>query len=146
MDPTIQMMIQGYIDGLENMHTNDDSIKQEIADYKKELLAFGESQNDPSTFFAKFQDSGLMGKYIDISTKITLAAQASQQADSGQEKKKHIATPSEWLEPFRTAYDYIKDLPIRERGLAVYRKLFEIGERHTYITEFLAEVEKENLL
>lgn len=140
------MMIQGYLDGLDNMHTDDESIKKEMDDYKKELLAFGESQNDPTTFFPKFQDSGLMGKYMDLATKITMAAQAKQQESSGEQPKKHIATPAEWLEPFTTSYDYIKDLPIRERGLAVYRKLFEIGEKHTDITEFLAEVEKENLL
>ena len=145
MDPTIQMMLQGYIDGLASMKITDDSIKQEVEDFKKELMAFGESQNDPATFFPKFQDSGLMGKYMDLSTKITLAAQASE-APSGPEKKKPRATPSEWLEPFRTSYDYIKNLPVRERGLAVYRKLFEIGERHTDITEFLTEVERENLL
>ena len=145
MDPTIQMMLQGYIDGLASMKITDDSIRQEVEDYKKELMAFGESQNDPATFFPKFQDSGLMGKYMDLSTKITLAAQAVE-APSEQKQEKHIATPSEWLEPFRTSYDYIKNYPIRERGLAVYRKLFEIGDRHTNITEFLAEVEKENLL
>ena len=145
MDPTIQMMLQGYIDGLASMKITDDSIRQEVEDYKKELMAFGESQNDPATFFPKFQDSGLMGKYMDLSTKITLAAQAAE-APSEQKQEKHIATPSEWLEPFRTSYDYIKNYPIRERGLAVYRKLFEIGDRHTNITEFLAEVEKENLL
>jgi hypothetical protein len=146
MDATIQMMLQGYIDGLDGLKTDNEGFKQEIADFKKELMAFGEKENDPSTFFTHFQDSGMMGKYMDLSTKITLAANASQEAESGEKKEKHIATPSEWLEPFRTAYDFIKDLPIRERGLAVYRKLFEIGEKHTYITEFLAEVEKENLL
>lgn len=146
MDATIKMMIQGYIDGLDNMHTDDESIKKEVEDYKKELIAFGESQNDPATFFPKFQDSGLMGKYMDLATKITMAAQTKQQDSPSEQPKKHIATPSEWLEPFRTSYDYIKNLPIRERGLAVYRKLFEIGDRHTNITEFLLEVEKENLL
>jgi len=146
MDPTIKMMLQSYIDGLDNMQTNDASIKQEIEDYKKELLAFGESQNDVTTFFPKFQESGLMGKYMDLAGKITLAAQTASEASSGQQEKKHIATPAEWLEPFRTAYDHIKNYPIRERGLATYRKLFEIGEKHSYITEFLLEVEKENLL
>jgi hypothetical protein len=140
------MMIQGYLDGMDNMHTDDESIKKEVEDYKKELIAFGESQNDPATFFPKFQDSGLMGKYMDLATKITMAAQTKQQDSPSEQPKKHIATPSEWLEPFRTSYDYIKNLPIRERGLAVYRKLFEIGDRHTNITEFLLEVEKENLL
>ena len=72
------MMIQGYIDGLDNMHTDDESIKKEVEDYKKELLAFGESQNDATTFFPKFQDSGLMGKYMDLATKITMAAQTKQ--------------------------------------------------------------------
>ena len=139
------MMLQGYIDGLSSMKITDDSIRQEVEDYKKELMAFGESQNDPATFFPKFQDSGLMGKYMDLSTKITLAAQAAE-APSEKKQEKHIATPSEWLEPFRTSYDYIKNYPIRERGLAVYRKLFEVGDRHTNITEFLAEVERENLL
>ncbi|MBR5099955.1 MAG: hypothetical protein IKX34_01465 [Bacteroidales bacterium] len=57
-----------------------------------------------------------------------------------------IITPQKWLEPFRTAYDTIKNLPVRERGLAVYRKLFEMGEKHSDITEFLVEVEQENLL
>lgn len=143
MDPTIQMMLQGYIDGLNSMKINDDSIRKEVEDYKKELMAFGESQSDAATFFPKFQESGLMGKYMDLSTKISLA---SQEPAAGQEKKKHIPTPAEWLEPFKTAYDYIKDLPVRERGLAVYRKLFEIGEKHTDITQFLIEVEKENVL
>ena len=148
MDPTIQMMLQGYIDGLNSLNPTDAGIKQEIEDYRKELMAFGESQNDPMTFFPKFQESGLMGKYMDLSTKISMAAQAPQasQEPKAEETKKHIPTPSEWLEPFRTAYDYIKGLPVRERGLAVYRKLFEIGDRHTDITEFLIEVEKENLL
>lgn len=141
------MMIQGYIDGLENMNTKDASIKQEIEDYKKELIAFGEKESDPVTFFPKFQESGLMGKYMDLSTKITMAAQAADAAASGnKEKKPNKATPEQWLEPFRTSYDYIKNMPIRERGLAVYRKLFEIGEKHSDITEFLAEVEKDNLL
>ncbi|MBO7562575.1 MAG: hypothetical protein J6T04_06830 [Bacteroidales bacterium] len=146
MDAVIKMMVQGYIDGLDGLKTNNEGFKQEIEDFKKELLAFGEKENDPSTFFTHFQDSGMMGKYMDLTTKITLAANASQEAESGGKKEKHIATPSEWLEPFRTSYDFIKDLPIRERGLAVYRKLFEIGDKHTYITEFLAEVERENLL
>ena len=138
------MMLQGYIDGLNSMKITDEAIRQEVEDFKKELMAFGESQNDPATFFPKFQDSGLMGKYMDLSTKITLAAQAAEAP--AEKKEKHIATPSEWLEPFRTSYDYIKNYPIRERGLAVYRKLFEIGDRHTNITEFLAEVERDNLL
>lgn len=144
MDPTIQMMLQGYIDGLNSLNPTDAGIKQEIEDYRKELMAFGESQNDPMTFFSKFQESGLMGKYMDLSTKISMAAQTPK--EEAPKEKKHIPTPSEWLEPFRTAYDYIKDLPMRERGLAVYRKLFEIGEKHTDITEFLIEVERENLL
>ena len=139
------MMLQGYIDGLENMKITDDAIRQEVEDYKKELTAFGETQNDAAVFFQNFQDSGLMGKYMDLSTKITLAAQAAE-SSSGKAEKKPRATPQQWLEPFRTTYDYIKDLPVRERGLAVYRKLFEIGDRHTDITEFLLEVEKENLL
>ncbi|MBR6002700.1 MAG: hypothetical protein IK045_07560 [Bacteroidales bacterium] len=144
MDPTIQMMLQGYIDGLNSLNPSSDALKREIEDFKKELMAFGESQNDAMTFFPKFQESGLMGKYMDLSTKITLAAQAPK--EDAPKEKKHIPTPAEWLEPFKTAYDYIKDLPVRERGLAVYRKLFEIGEKHTDITEFLIEVEKENLL
>lgn len=143
MDPTIQMMIQGYISGLDNMQTTDDSIKREIEDYKKELIAFGESQNDVTLFFSNFQESGMMGKYMDLSAKVAMAGQTNTQTE---EKEQHIVTPKEWLEPFRTAYDTIKNYPVRERGLAVYRKLFEIGERHTDITEFLIEVEKENLL
>ena len=146
MDATIQMMLQGYIDGLDTLKTNDASIKQEIEDLKKEMMAFGETQNDPATFFPNFQEAGLMGKYMDISTKVNLAAMAEKEASSEKTEKKHIPTPSEWQEPFRTAYDYIKDFPIRERGLAVYRKLFEIGDRHTNVTEFLADVERENLL
>ena len=146
MDATIKMMIQGYIDGLDSLNTSNESFLQEIADYKKELTAFAESQNDPSTFFPNFQESGLMGKYMDISTKVTLAAQAEKAEASGEKQEKHHATPQEWLEPFRTAYDCIKEFPIRERGLSVYRKLFEIGEKHSDITEFLAEVEKDNLL
>lgn len=145
MDPTIQMMLQGYIDGLENMKITDDSIRQEVEDFKKELMAFGQTQNDAATFFPNFQESGLMGKYMDLSTKITLAAQAKENS-SGQSEKKPRPTPAQWLEPFRTAYDYIKDFPIRERGLAVYRRLFEVGEKYSDITEFLAEAEKENLL
>ena len=141
MDPTIQMMLQGYIDGLQGMKITNDGIRREVEDYKKELMAFGESQTDAATFFPKFQESGLMAKYMDLSTKISLASQAPK-----TEEKKHIPTPAEWLEPFRTTYDYIKDLPVRERGLSVYRRLFEIGDRHTDITEFLIEVEKENLL
>ncbi len=143
MDATIQMMIQGYISGLESLNTTDDSIKAEIEAYKRELTAFGESQNDPTLFFSNFQESGLMGKYMDITAKVAMAGQTSNQTE---QKEKHIVTPQEWLEPFRTAYDHIRNLPIRERGLAVYRKLFEIGDRHTDITEFLIEVEKENLL
>ena len=148
MDPTIKMMIQGYIDGLDSMKTSDASLKQEVEDFKKELKSFAETQNDAMTFFTNFQNSGLMGKYMDITTKISLASQAaeSQPEEEKPAGQKHIATPAEWLEPFHTAYDYIKNLPIRERGLAVYRKLFEIGDRHTDITEFLAEVERENLL
>ena len=149
MDPTIKMMLQGYIDGLESMQTSDASIKQEIEDFKSELMAFGESQHDLTLLFPNFQESGLMGKYMDLSTKITLAAQsgpAAQQADTGQQEKKPRVTPAEWLEPFRTAYDYIKGFTARERGLAVYRRLVELGEKHTDITEFLVEVEKEELL
>ena len=145
MDPTIKMMIQGYIDGLDSLKTGDAALKQDVEKFKKELTAFAETQHDAMTFFPNFQDSGLMGKYMDLTTKITLAAQS---ADASAEKpqQKHRPTPAEWLEPFRTTYDYIKALPVRERGLAVYRKLFEIGERHTDITEFLIEVERENLL
>lgn len=146
MDPMIKMMLQGYIDGLESMKTSDDSIKREIEDFKKELMAFGETQNDMTTLFNNFQESGLMGKYMNISAKISMGAQSGQEAASGKEEKKPRVTPTEWLEPFRTSYDYIKDFTVRERGLAVYRKLFEIGEKHTDITEFLVEVEKENLL
>lgn len=146
MDPTIKMMIQGYIDGLDGMKTTDPALKQDVEAFKKELTAFAETQSDPMTFFPKFQDSGLMGKYMDLTAKITMAAQSPAKPEEEKPQQKHIATPSEWLEPFRTAYDYIKNLPIRERGLAVYRKLFEIGEKHTDITEFLIEVEKENLL
>lgn len=146
MDATVKMMLQGYIDGLESTKTNDASIKQEIEDFKKELMAFGESQHDVAMLFPNFQDSGLMGKYMDLSAKIAMAGQTGNGSASGKEEKKPRPTPAEWLEPFRTSYDYIKNLPVRERGLAVYRKLFEIGERHTDITEFLIEVEKENLL
>jgi hypothetical protein len=145
MDPMIKTMLQGYIDGLESLKPSDASLRKEVEDFKKDLMAFGETQHDMTTLFPNFQDSGLMGKYMDLSTKITLAAQSGQQAEPEPEKKPRV-TPAEWLEPFRTAYDYIKNLPVRERGLAVYRKLFEIGERHTDITEFLIEVEKENLL
>lgn len=145
MDPIIQMMLQGYIDGLDTLKTSDEAILQEIEDLKKEMTAFGESQNDSSTFFTNFQNAGLMGKYMDLSTKVNLAAQAAE-APSENKQERHIPTPSEWLEPFRTAFDYIKNYPIRERGLAVYRKLFEIGDRHTNVTEFLSEVERENLL
>ncbi len=143
MDATVQMMIQGYISGLDNMQTTDDSIKKEIEDYKRELIAFAESQNDVTLFFSNFQESGMMGKYMDLSAKVAMAGQTSTQTE---EKEQHIVTPKEWLEPFRTAYEHIRNYPVRERGLAVYRKLFEIGERHTDITEFLIEVEKENLL
>lgn len=147
MDPMIKTMLQGYIDGLESMKTGDDSIKKEIEAFKKEVMAFGETQNDLATLFPNFQDSGLMGKYMDLSAKITMAAQGgAQETAPATEEKKPRPTPAEWLEPFRTSYDYIKNMPVRERGLAVYRKLFEIGERHTDITEFLIEVEKENLL
>ena len=145
MDPMIKMMLQGYIDGLDGMKTDDAAIKREVEAFKKELMAFGETQTDMAAVFPNFQNSGLMGKYMDLTTKISLAAQAEKEAQSGGEKKPRV-TPEEWLEPFRTSYDYIKDLPVRERGLAVYRKLFEIGKRHTDITEFLAEVESENLL
>ena len=143
MDATIKMMIQGYFDSLDNMNAADASMKQEIEDFKKELTAFAESQNDPMAFFPKFQDSGLMGKFMELSTKVAMAGIAKE-PDSGE--KKPLATPSEWLEPFRTAYDAIKNSPVRERGLSVYRKLFQIGERHSDITDFLLEVERENLL
>ena len=146
MDPTIRMMIQGYIDGLDSMKTGDAALKQEAEDFKKELNAFAETQNDAMTFFPNFQNSGLMGKYMDLTTRITMAAQAGADEPAEKPQQKHKTTPEEWLEPFRTAYDYIKALPIRERGLAVYRKLFAIGERHSDITEFLIEVERENLL
>ena len=144
MDATIKMMIQGYFDSLDSMKASDASVKQEIEDFKKELTAFAESQPDAMTFFPKFQESGLMGKFMELSTKIAMAAQATQEPDPGE--KKPLATPSQWLEPYRTAYDTIKDYPVRERGLSVYRKLFQLGERHADITEFLLEVEKENLL
>lgn len=144
MDATIKMMIQGYFDSLDSMNASSASLKQEIEDYKKELTAFAESQHDAMAFFPKFQESGLMGKFMDLSTKIAMGAQAAQEPDPGE--KKPIATPSQWLEPYRTAYDAIKDHPVRERGLSVYRKLFQTGERHADITEFLLEVEKENLL
>ena len=77
MDPIIQMMLQGYIDGLDTLKTSDEAILQEIEDLKKEMTAFGESQNDSSTFFTNFQNAGLMGKYMDLSTKVNLAAQAA---------------------------------------------------------------------
>ena len=96
------------------------------------------------TFFPKLQESGLLGRFMEISTKIAMAGQSTQEPATGE--KKPLPTPSEWLEPFRNAYDTIKDSPVRERGLSVYRKLFQIGERHTDITEFLLEVEQENLL
>lgn len=143
MDPMIKMMLQGYIDGLESMKPSDASLRQEVEDFKKELLAFGESQKDMTAVFPNLQESGLMGKYMDLSTKITLAAQKTEPA---KEEKKPRVSPQEWLEPFRTTYDYIKNLCVRERGLAVYRRLFEIGDKHSDITEFLIEVEKENLL
>jgi len=146
MDAIIQMMIQGYIDGLDNLKTDNQSFLQEIADYKKELIAFAEGQNDPATFFPNFQEAGLMGKYMDITAKVTLAAQAENAAPTEEQQEKHIVTPAEWLKPFRTAYDSIKNYPIRERGLAVYRRLFEIGEKNSDITEFLTEVEQDNLL
>ena len=146
MDPTIQMIIKGYFDGLDNLNASGDSIQQEIEDYKRELTAFGESQRDAVSFFPNFQESGLLGKYMDLTTKIVMSAQAGTQTAPEEGEKKHIATPSEWLEPFRTSYDHIKEYPVRERGLSVYRKLFEIGEKHSDITEFLLEVEKDNLL
>ena len=146
MDPIIQMMVQGYFDSLDSMHASGASILKEIEDYKRELTAFAEGQNDAASFFPKFQESGMMGKFMDLSAKIALAAQAETAAASGEKNQKPLATPSEWLEPFRTAYETIKDYPIRERGLSVYRRLFEIGEKHSDITEFLLEVEKENLL
>lgn len=146
MDPTIKMMIQGYIDSLDSMKPSDAALKQEVEAFKKELTAFAEAQRDAMTFFPKFQDSGLMGKYMDLTTKITLAAQSTGNACAEKPQQKLRTTPAEWLAPFRTAYDALKDLPVRERGLAVYRKLFEMGEKHADITEFLNEVEKENLL
>ena len=130
MDPIIQMMLQGYLDGLANRETDDDALRQEIDAFKKELLSFGESQHDPALFFPNFQESGLMGQFIALSTKITLAAQAAKEAVSGAREKKPLATPAEWLEPFRKAYDDIKDIPARERGLAAYRRLFAVGEKH----------------
>lgn len=147
----IQMMLQGYMDGLDNMNPSDDATRQEIQDFKKELLAFGQTQTDPAAFFNNFQESGLMGKYMDIATKITMAAQTQQteapQTEAPQEgQTKHKVTPQEWLEPFKASYDYIKGFSVRERGLAVYRKLFELGQKHTDITEFLVEVERENFL
>ena len=147
MDPTIRMMIQGYIDGLDSMKTSDAALKQDVESFKKELNAFAETQNDAMTFFPNFQNSGLMGKYMDLTTRMSMAAQSGG-GDEPAEKpqQKHRTTPAEWLEPFRTAYDYIKNLPVRERGLAVYRKLFEMGERHSDITEFLIEAERENIL
>ena len=146
MDPIIKMMLQGYIDALDNMNKGDDSIRREVEDYKTELMAFGESQKDAATFFPNFQESGLLGKFMALSTKVALSAEAGKDTASGEGKKKSLVTPEKWLESYRTAYDQIKHLPVRERGLAVYRKLFEIGERHSDITEFLLEVEKENLL
>ena len=75
MDPTIKMMMQGYIDSLDSMKTSDAALKQDVEDFKKELLAFAQTQRDAMTFFPKFQDSGLMGKYMDLTTRITMAAQ-----------------------------------------------------------------------
>ena len=144
MDATIKMMIQGYFDSLDSMKASQASVKQEIEDFKKELTAFAERQHDAMTFFPKFQESGLMGKFMELSSKIAMAAQAAQEPDPGEQKP--IATPSQWLEPYRTAYAAIKDYTVRERGLSVYRKLFQLGEKHADITEFLLEVEKENLL
>ena len=146
MDPTIKMMIQGYIDSLDSMKPSDAALKQEVEAFKKELTAFAEAQRDAMTFFPKFQDSGLMGKYMDLTTKITLAAQSTGNTCAEKPQQKLRTTPAEWLAPFRTAYDAIKDLPARERGLAVYQKLFELGEKHADITDFLLEVEKEHLL
>ena len=146
MDPTIKMMIQGYIDSLDSMKPSDAALKQEVEAFKKELTAFAEAQRDAMTFFPKFQDSGLMGKYMDLTTKITLAAQSTGNACAEKPQQKLRTTPAEWLAPFRTAYDAIKDLPVRERGLTVYQKLFELGEKLADITDFLLEVEKENLL
>ena len=146
MDATIKMMLQTYIDGLDSMNPGDEALRREAADFKNELLAFGETQNDVVTFFANFQNSGLQGKYVDITSKISMAAMARAQESAPVEEKKEQSKIEQWLEPFHTAYDHIKDLPVRERGLAVYRRLFEIGERNTDITEFLLEVEEENLL
>ena len=146
MDPTIKMMIQGHIDGLDGMKTNDPALKQDVESFKKELNAFAETQNDAMTFFPNFQDSGLMGKYMDLTTRLSMAGQAGGSEAEEKPKQKPKPTPAQWLEPFKTSYDYIKDLPVRERGLAVYRKLFEVGDKHSDITEFLIEVERENLL
>ncbi|MBP3269853.1 MAG: hypothetical protein J6L98_04150 [Bacteroidales bacterium] len=148
MDATIKMMIQGYFDSLDNMKAGDMSMTREIEDFKKELTAFAESQDDAMTFFPKFQESGLMGKFMEISTKIAMAGQATQRASQERAtgEKKPVVTPAEWLEPFRNAYDAIKGSPVRERVLSVYRQLFQIGERHSDITEFLLDVERKNLL
>lgn len=150
MDAMIKMMLQGYFDGLDAMHPTDPAMQQEVEDFKKELNAFGETQNDVAVFFTNFQDAGLMGKYMDLTAKISMAsqmqAQPAQQNASQEPQEKHRVTPQEWLEPFKTAYDYIKGMSMRERGLAVYRRLFELGEQYSDITEFLVAVEKEELL
>ena len=130
MDPTIKMMLQGYIDSLDSMKPSDAALKQEVEAFKKELTAFAEAQRDAMTFFPKFQDSGLMGKYMDLTTKITLAAQSTGNACAEKPQQKHRTTPAEWLAPF------ISPELIKETACTGSLLILAIGFNMLEITKF----------
>ena len=50
------MMIQGYIDGLDNMHTDDESIKKEVEDYYPEGTLYKGGDN-PQDEVAELQEA-----------------------------------------------------------------------------------------
>lgn len=151
MNESVRLVLQPYLDTLDNAQTTDPALQQQIVDLRGRIYAFMEAQTDTNTYFQAFMDSGLYAEFNDINTRIFMTQQGTLNNDGSLNiNREEIAArdpkPAEWLAPFKIVYDQIKATPSRSRGIAVYERLLSLGDRYPDdIQDFLLAMEKENL-
>ena len=152
MNEIIGSMIQGYMDAFGMYSITSPALQQQVADYKKRLATFAETETDATVFYSKLAETGLQEEYSALITKVAMAGMGTAD-ESGNVKTDYSDTPAtpaisvrDFLEQYRASYDEVKKAGYRKRGAAAYESIFAVAGRADDMLDAQIILEEERLL
>jgi len=147
MNELVRDAINGYLDIFKGYSITDSSLQSEVDDYKERLVSFANDNNDITTFYQKFAESGLQEEFTSLITKVAMASmnQVNENTDSNKSET-DIMSVQAFVEQYRPGYEEIKKSGYRKRAEKAYQDVFEVANRTDDMIEAQLIFEKERLL